>query len=171
MKPIKIIIKNLASLILTSVCFICAYLEFETTTNISRNVTSYDSLNGKIIETKITENNSSVAGKYKLVSKVFTFKIEGNEKVFGVYNKEQNYDLLAKKLNLNDEVLVYFNDNNSTNLNLDIFQIEKKNEVVYSAAEYIEKQRLGAYIALIGGFILLGITIIEAKKDYKKYYR
>ncbi|MDX6189721.1 hypothetical protein SGQ83_10190 [Flavobacterium sp. Fl-318] len=74
-------------------------------------------------------------------------------------------------MNLNDEVLVYFNDNNSTNLNLDIFQIEKKNEVVYSAAEYIEKQRLGAYIALIGGFILLGITIIEAKKDYKKYYR
>jgi hypothetical protein len=124
----------------------------------------------KLSKKKISNNSSSVAGKYNLNSKIFTFKLEGYKEIFGIYNKEQNYQLLDRKLNINDKVKVYYKDNNSENLNLDIFQIEKKNEIVYNSSKYIEKERLGAYIALIGGFVLIGITINEAKKDYKKYY-
>jgi hypothetical protein len=170
MHIIKIIFKILSSLLLTSICFICAYWMFLTTSNVSRNVNSYENRSGKIIEKKISNNSSSVAGKYNLNSKIFTFKLEGYKEIFGIYNKEQNYQLLDRKLNINDKVKVYYKDNNSENLNLDIFQIEKKNEIVYNSSKYIEKERLGAYIALIGGFVLIGITINEAKKDYKKYY-
>lgn len=143
---------------------------FLTTSNVSENINNYNNKSGKIIQKIISKNNSSVSGKYNLNSEIFTFKIEGSSERFGVYNKEQNYQSINDKLNINDSIIVYFKDNYSKDLNLDVFQIEKKNEIVYSAEKYIEKERIGAYIALLGGFVLLGLTIYEMKKDFKKYY-
>lgn len=142
---------------------------FSITSHVSKDINSYDNKIGKIIDKRISNNSSNVSGKLNLNSKILILKLSGTDEIFGIYNKEQNYELLNKKLSVNDSIKIYYNNKKTKNVNLDVFQIIKNNEVVYDSSEYIKKERLGAYIALIGGFVLLILTIRQFKKDYKKH--
>jgi hypothetical protein len=134
----------------------------KTTSNIESNLNYYDKAEGRIIEKQILNNSSSLAGKSSMNKKVFAFIIEGQVKPFAIYNAKQDYKELDSKVNLSDFLTVYYKENPSDKINKDIIQVEKNKELLYSSKEYVNKERLGGIIAIVGGFVILSLGF----KDY-----
>ena len=132
---------------------------FQTTSNIESNLNYYNKLKGKVLDKGIILNSSNVSGKSKIKNKIFSLVIEHQEKPFGIYKSSGDYKDLASQINKNDFITIYFKNNPSTEINLDVFQIEKNNKIVYDLKNYIWKERLGGIIAFIGGLVLLFLTI------------
>lgn len=122
-----------------------------------------------IVEKGITSNNNSIAGKGAINFKVFYVKVEGLNNKLTIYNSSQNYISLNEKIHLNDKLKVYYRKlSNNLEMNLEIHQLEKGDNIIYSASEYQRKEKIGAYIALFGGILMIAIAIYQDKKHWKK---
>jgi len=167
---IKILFQGITGLVFISIPFICSYWMFTETANIESNLDFYDKFFGIVAEKETTTNSSSVSGRAPLNLKILTFKIKDNPQTFGIYNSKEDYNDLDQKIQNGDSLKIYCVNNNSNAVNLSVFQIEKENKIIYGSQSYIQKERKGAYIALLGGFIMLGIFIVQMKKEIDKYY-
>jgi hypothetical protein len=99
-------------------------------------------------------------------SKVFYIKLKNlNEKV-GVYRMSKEYDDLISKININDELTVYYKENNndSENVNIDLIQIERNGIVLLEKKEFEKKESALIYIGLIAGFFSTGYSLYYLKR-------
>lgn len=99
-------------------------------------------------------------------SKVFYIKLKNlNEKV-GVYRMSKEYDDLISKININDELTVYYKENNndSENVNIDLIQIERNGIVLLEKKEFEKKESALIYIGLIAGFFSIGYSLYYLKR-------
>ncbi len=78
----------------------------------------------------------------------------------------KEYDDLISKININDELTVYYKENNndSENVNIDLIQIERNGIVLLEKKEFEKKESALIYIGLIAGFFSIGYSIYYLKK-------
>jgi hypothetical protein len=100
---------------------------------------------------------------------VFYIKLENYDKKLGVYRMSKNYEDLIKKINIGDEVKIYFyeNSNLTENVNIDLIQVEKKDTILIDKSEFEGKERFLIY-AGIGGIIVNIIILVYNRKKYFK---
>lgn len=152
----------LGAFILAVCCFFGSLLMFLTS---GSELNQIDKYSGKVIEKGIVSKNNSVAGRASFKSYVFFIKIDGLNQVLAIYNYSQDYNFFEENIEVGDDLKVYFQKSYDTiRPNLNLFQIEKKGVVLLKKEEFQNKERIGAYIAFFGGFLLLGIAIYQDKK-------
>lgn len=152
-----------AGLFLSLCCFFGSYLFLnDAKLRYSKVIT------GKILGKSIKQNPLNVRGGIKIAKKAFYIKIEGFEKTLKLYRMDQTYQRFDEELNLNDTVKVYYNEINPANIEVDIIQIEHGNQIIISRKDFSKKSRRGAYVAFLGGFVLIVVTFFEDKKYRRK---
>ncbi|WP_262148451.1 hypothetical protein [Chryseobacterium foetidum] len=98
-------------------------------------------------------------------SNVFYLSLNGLDENLGVYRMSKEYDDLLKKIKIGERVKVYYqkSNNKTENINIDLIQVEKDDQILISKNEYERKESFLIYIGLIGG---LG-TLFMAYRFYK----
>jgi tRNA(Ile2) C34 agmatinyltransferase TiaS len=163
-KTVKRVFNFVGGLFLTTCCFFVAYLTFQ---NGWTDLNKVDKFEGIIIEKGITTNQTSTSGRYRttLNNKVFYLKLEGLNQTLAVYNPKQDYVSLDNSLYVGDTVKVFYNHSNLVDkLNLETFQIEKNNQEILNSQDFQGRERIGFYITLLGGFVLLFLTFYQDRK-------
>ncbi len=163
-KTVKRVFNFVGGLFLTTCCFFVAYLTFQ---NGWTDLNKVDKFEGIIIEKGITTNQTSTSGRYRTTSnnKVFYLKLEGLNQTLAVYNPKQDYVSLDNSLYVGDTVKVFYNYSNLVDkLNLETFQIEKNNQEILNSQDFQGRERIGFYITLLGGFVLLFLTFYQDRK-------
>jgi hypothetical protein len=138
----------------------CIYLGFKKQ-NIDLNTTN------KIIS--IVENRG-IDIRYGSKGKkddVFYIKLENYDKKLGVYRMSKNYEDLIKKINIGDELEIYYyeNSNRTENVNIDLIQVERKDTILIDKSEFEGKKRFLIYIG-IGGIIANIIILVYNRKKF-----
>ena len=155
----------LSAIFLAACCFFGSFLMFMTS---GSDLSQIDVYNGKVIEKGITIKNNSVGGKDSFKSEIFYLKISGLNQILATYKPLQDYSFFEKNIKVGDNLKVYFQKSYDTiKPNLNLFQIEKEGIVLLKKEELQNKERIGGFIALFGGFLLIGIAIYEDKKYWK----
>lgn len=153
----KRVFNFIGGLILTACCFFVAYMTFQ---NGWANLNEVDKFEGVITEKGITTYNGSI-----LSNQAFYFKLKGFNQTLGVYNPNKDYRSLDISLNVGDTIKVFYNHSNLTDkLNLETFQIEKNNQNIFTSQNFQGRERIGFFITLISGLILLYLTFYQDKK-------
>ena len=148
---------------------LCMFGSFITFESSNMDLKKLDIYTGVIIEKGITDSYSTVAGRGKLKSKVFYFKLNGLDQILACYNPKKEYGELDNKLMIGDTIKVYFNrSTNSTKPNSETYQIEKKDLIILDANDYKFREKIAGYMALVGAFVMIGITVYQDKKYWKK---
>jgi len=147
-------------------CFFGSFLMFSSG-NI--NVGKSPSVESFVVEKGMTTNKNSIAGRGSMNSDFFYFKIKGLDEKLTVYRASGDYGFLENHINVNDKLKVYYKKHPSddSKTNLEVYQIEKEDQILYSIDEYQNKERTGAYIAFFGGFLMIGLAIYQDKKYWK----
>ncbi|KQT17680.1 hypothetical protein ASG31_09830 [Chryseobacterium sp. Leaf404] len=98
-------------------------------------------------------------------SNVFYLSLNGLDENLGVYRMSKEYDDLLKKIKIGERVKVYYqkSNNKTENINIDLIQVEKDDQILIGKNEYERKESFLIYIGLIGG---LG-TLFMAYRFYK----
>jgi hypothetical protein len=122
---------------------------------------------GFISSTKITNNPSNISGKYNMNKNVFSFTLNGLNEILGIYNSSQNYDSYLTSMKVGDQVKVYFKAKNTSQINIDVYQIEKGNTIILELNDYTLRNKIGSLIALIGGIIIIIIQTKNINKTTK----
>jgi hypothetical protein len=101
--------------------------------------------------------------------KVFYIKLKDLNKKLGVYRMSKNYDDLIKKINIGDELTVFYygNSNQTENVNIDLIQVERDNIVLIDKSEFENKERFLIYVGIAG--IIVNILILNYNR--KKYFK
>lgn len=156
----------LAGLFFATICFFGSCLAFKDAELKLKELNSYT---GRIIEKGITDSYSNISGKGNLKSKVFYLKLEGLNQILASYNPKKSYQNLDKNLKIGDTIKVYFKMSNSTTKpNLATFQIEKKDIIILNTSDYQFREKTVGFIAILGGFVMIGIAVYQDKKYWKK---
>ena len=98
---------------------------------------------------------------------VFSFTLNGLNEILGIYNSSQNYDSYLTSMKVGDEVTVYFKAKNTSQINIDVYQIEKGNTIILELNDYSLRNKIGSLIALIGGIVIIIIQTKNINKTAK----
>ncbi|MFT3843805.1 MAG: hypothetical protein QM725_02035 [Lacibacter sp.] len=98
-------------------------------------------------------------------SKCFYIELSGVDKKLGVYRMRKNYDDLIKLFNVGDTVRAYFrnNSNQQENINIDLVQVEKGNQILLPKKEYERKEGSLIYIGLTFGILTVILSFLYYK--------
>jgi len=104
-------------------------------------------------------------GRYGRKSNVFYISLDGLDEDLGIYRMSKKYDDLLEKINIGENVKVFYqkSSNKSNNINIDLIQVEKDGQILISKGEFEKKHSFVIYIGLIAG---LG-TLFLAYRFYK----
>jgi hypothetical protein len=114
---------------------------------------------GKVISFGETMSRAGNSG-----SKVFYVDIEGLEQRLGVYRFTRDYKSIIRKLNIGDVITVYYKDQNRCEVNIDLVQIERNNEILLDNREYRKKESALTWIGFVGGFFSVVYSIWYFKR-------
>jgi hypothetical protein len=156
----------ISGLVLGIACFIGAYLAFR---NGAAEISSLEIATGKIIERGTTPNEMNVSGLGFVSRTIFYFRIEGIDQLFAFYRTDQTYDRFFSLLQVDSIVTVYYQPSPRLNKpNLETFQVEKGGAVIISKEGFQARERLAGWIAIFGGVLLVGLTLNNDRKYWKK---
>lgn len=150
----KRIIGAVVLLLSSSLFFLLAYVGFQ---DRNINLNNYKKANNIIVEKGIGFHDAGKAG----VSRCFYIRLKNIDEKFGVYRKSNNYQDLLYNLNVGDTVNVYYsNVNIEKDVNINLIQIERDNQIVLDKKEYEQKQSALIYIGLIAGISMIIFAIL-----------
>jgi hypothetical protein len=109
---------------------------------------------GRVNSIGVAERNSS-----KQRAQVFYLKLQGLEQTLGVYRMSKNYDDLLSKVSKNDFLTVFFIDDVTSDINIDLVQIEKDGHILLAKSEYENKESFLIWIGIIGIIVILLLSI------------
>ncbi|EMY3554984.1 hypothetical protein [Flavobacterium psychrophilum] len=165
---VKRILKLISGFFLALCLFLVAYTSFQ---NGWINLSKVDKFEGIIYEKGLTTNKTSTSGRNHITlnSQVFYLKLLGLNQILAVYNPQQSYNTLENKLKINDKIKIYYKHSNLTKqINLDVFQIEKQNEVILDKQNFQGREKFAFFIAFIGGFFCLFMTFYGDRRFRRK---
>jgi hypothetical protein len=117
-------------------------------------ISSLNKHSGRVNSIGIAERNSS-----RQKAEVFYLKLEGLEQTLGVYRMSRNYDDLLSKVSKNDFLTVFFIDDVTSDINIDLVQIEKDGHVMLAKSEYENKESYLMWIGIIGIVVILLLSM------------
>lgn len=118
-----------------------------------------DKYQGQVYDRGITTRKS---GKHS--STVFYIRLVGLNETLGIYRMDGYYQGLVSELKPGDLVTVYYDSKSSNNINIDLVQIEKGDEIIVDAEEYKKKESALIYIGLVAGLLSVGGAIWYYKR-------
>ena len=98
-----------------------------------------------------------ISSKFK--SKVFFLKLYGLDQKLEVYRRTMDYTSLTNQISIGDTVTVYYKGNRPANINIDLFQIEKRNKILLDKSEFEAQESNLIWIGAIGVFLTIGLAI------------
>jgi len=100
---------------------------------------------------------------------VFYVKLKDLTKKLGVYRMSKNYDDLIKKINIGDQLTIFYygNSNQTENVNIDLIQVERDNLILVDKSEFENKECFLIYVGIAG--IIVNILILNYNR--KKYFK
>jgi hypothetical protein len=124
------------------------------------NLAQINTFTGEVISTgeKIRHSKQS--------ANVFYLSIKGLPQTLGVYRMSRRYNDLLNEIENGDVLTVYYRQNHSNEINIDLVQIEKEGRVILDKKEFEDKESSLLWIGLIGGLVFVGLSIY----NYKKYF-
>ncbi len=75
----------------------------------------------------------------------------------------RNYDDLLREVEQGDVLTVYYRNDRSNEINIDLVQIEKEGTIVLDKTEFEDKESFLIGIGLIGGLAFVGLAIYNYK--------
>ncbi len=101
--------------------------------------------------------------------KVFYIKLKELNKKLGIYRMSKNYNDLIRKINIGDQLTIYYfeNTNQTENVNINIVQVERNNIVLVDKKEFENKERFLIYFGFLG--IIANILILNYNR--KRYFK
>lgn len=143
--------------ILSVACFFGSFLAFK---NASHSIGNLDTFEGVLIDKGVVSKKSK---------DVFYIKLQGLNEILATYNPKQSYSDIDSRLNIGDTIKVYFKASGSPNSpNLETFQVERKGEVILDKSDFQFREKVGGYIALFGGFLIIFLHLKDDRKYWKK---
>ena len=159
MKIIKIIIYYFFAFVLMGVF---GLLIFKGINNQTVDLTEFEKHSGKVITTGVTIRESS-----NQKASVFYLNLEGLEQTLGVYRMNRNYQDLTDRINKNDHLTVYFLSGPSSDINIDLVQIEKAEQIILAKSEYESKESSIIWIGAIGILVVIFFSINFYYNNFK----
>lgn len=149
-------------LFFTTLYIFCIYLGYKKQ-NIDLNKTQ--KINGIVENRGIDIRYGSKGTK----DEVFYIKLENLNKKLGVYRMSKDYDDLIKKINIGDELTLFYyrNSNLRENVNIDLIQVERGNTILIDKSVYENKESFLMYVGVLG--IIVNILILNYNR--KKYFK
>lgn len=155
----KRILNYIGGFILASCCLIGGFIF---TTLEDKNLSNLDYANESITSKGITK----IKGARGNVDAFYLNVKSSNQKI--IYsNPIQNYNDLLNNLNIGDSIKVYF-EKSGIDSNYEILQLEKNKDILISLETYNTKMKIAGFIGLLGGILLIGLTVKNDKKYWKK---
>lgn len=126
------------------------------------NLNDYDKIQNILVDKGIDYRHGS-RGR---TDECFYILLKNYDKKLGVYRMVKDYQDLLNKFNIGDSLTVYFrdNDNKTENINIDLVQVEKGNQILLDKKEYEQKESSLIYLGLVASIF----TIILLYRFYKK---
>ena len=146
----------------TIIYIFCIYLGFK---NLNIDLNKTNKIVSIVKNRGIDIRNGSKGKK----DEVFYIKLENYDKKLGVYRMSKKYDDLIKKINIGDQLKIYFyeNSNQTENVNIDLIQVERENVVLIDKSEFEGKESFLIYVG-IGGIIANILILVYNRKKYFK---
>ena len=91
---------------------------------------------------------------------VFFFRLHNSDQNFTVYRSDNAYGRLQEQVKLGDTIKVLY-EPSSENFNLDVYQVEKGNNIVQSYSTYNKQSSSAAGIMLLAGTLIVAIGVIS----------
>lgn len=156
----KRVLNYIGGLILASCCLIGGLL-FITVDD--KNLSKLNYANDPITNMGITEIKSARGSNID----AFYLNVKSLDQKIIYSRPTQNHNDLLNNLNIGDSIKVYFEKSGSDS-NYNILQLEKNKDLLIILETYNTKMKIGGCIALLGGIIIIGLTIKQDKKYWKK---
>jgi hypothetical protein len=145
---------------LVAVCIKLIYKDI----NLDLNKT--DQIMGHVIELGIMDKSSIVGVKTKVKGKCFYFKLDNLAEILATYRPEQNYSALTNNLHIGDKIKVYYRAGTKNELNLNVFQIEKNEQIIQDYKSYNKNHQSLALLTGVLGTMMIGFGIFAYKKGW-----
>ncbi|MGB4774188.1 MAG: hypothetical protein WBP45_03375 [Daejeonella sp.] len=154
--------RTLNSIFLFLTSFIYFFLAYVGLKKQNLSLTNYDKITSVIVDKGIDYRYGSKGKK----SKCFYIQISDIDRKLGVYRMTKNYDDLLDKFIIGDTVTVYYRDNNNTseNINIDLVQVEKREQILLDKKAYERKEISLIYIGLIAGVLTVVLSYLYYKR-------
>lgn len=157
--------KNLLSGIILSCC--CFFGYYLMSGSVKMNLGDFERASGRVIQKEIIPRTSSTA-KVNLDLEGFEFQIYDSGKLFRYYTPSQNYQSINSTIDIGDSVIVYHEAFEKKNGTVNVVQIEKDGAIIVKLDNFKEDKNTAAIIALLGGIVLLSLTIYLDCKHWKR---
>ena len=103
--------------------------------------------------------------KKGIESGCFFVSLKGLDQKLGVYRYTKNYEDLLNRLEIGDTIIVYYiNHKSKPDINIDLIQIEKGNQILLDKKDYERKYSIVMYVTLIGGIMILFLSYLNYKR-------
>ncbi len=149
LKSAKRILTSVLFFFLSFLLFFNTYLGF---TKQSIDLSDYNKIESSILDKGIE-------------SGCFFVSLKGLNQKLGVYRYTKNYEDLSNNLELGDTIKVYYKPHkNKLDINIDLIQMEKGNQLMLDKKEYERKYSIVMYVTLIGGIMILFLSYLNYKR-------
>lgn len=129
--------------------------------DINLDLNNVDRINGTVVTSKVTEKSSIVGGKTSVKGNIFNFRLDNSDENFALHRPSQNYSDLVEQIKLGDTISVFYRKQNNTDLNLDVYQIEKNKRVLQDYNTRNSTYKKLSWFTGILGFGLLAFGILQ----------
>ncbi|MCU7552852.1 hypothetical protein OCK74_27280 [Chitinophagaceae bacterium LB-8] len=91
---------------------------------------------------------------------VFFFRLYNSDQNFTIYRSNNAYGQLQDNVNIGDTIKVYY-EPSSEDFNLDVYQVEKGNNIIHNYSTYNKQVSSAAGIMLLAGTVIVAVAIIS----------
>jgi hypothetical protein len=150
--------KNLISSLLFGGLLIAVTVKFYNK-DINIDLSQVDKITGIVTSSGVTDKSSTVGGKLKVKGSVFYITLDNSEQNFATHRPSQDYKLLSDKVIIGDTITIFYKARQDNDLNLDVYQIEKKGQVLQDYESYNNNYKKLSWLTGIAGLGLLTFGI------------
>ena len=159
--------KNLLGAIIFGGLLIAVTIKF-LNKDININLSKTNQITGQVTNVGVTEKTSIVGGRVKMKGKAFFIILDNSRETFATYRPKQDYTKLSESIKIGDTVTINYNYSSSSEINLDVYQITKKGQVLQDYDSYNSNYKTIAWLTGIGG---LGILTVGLYPFFKRRNR